>query len=174
MIGPSGLRALHASLLGHAPDQAVTVLQEAGYGAGGDVYQAFTLWLPRATRFAGPEDIDAAQLSDVVSRFFEQAGWGDLSVASIGGGALALDSAAWAEAAPATAEQPMCFYSAGMLADFFGRLSGEAVAVMEVECRSRNDARCRFLTAVPERLQRVYEGLTQGKSYEQALQTADS
>ena len=44
---------------------------------------------------------------------------------------------------------------------------------MEVECRSRNDARCRFLTAVPERLQRVYEALTQGKSYEEALQTTE-
>jgi hypothetical protein len=68
----------------------------------------------------------------------------------------------------------MCFYSAGMLADFFGRLSGEGVAVMEVECRSRGDSRCRFLTAVPERLQRVYEGITEGRSYQEALQTADS
>ena len=172
MIGPTGLRALHASLLNHAPDHAVTVLQESGYGAGGDVYQSFAAWLPRATGFARPEDIDAAQLSAVVSRFFEQEGWGDLCVTSVGGGALALDSAAWAEAEPATAEQPMCFYSAGMLAEFFGRLSGEAVAVMEVECRSRGDARCRFLTAMPERLQQVYDGITQGKSYEEALQTA--
>src|SRR2546426_9158196 len=31
-----------------------------------------------------------------------------------------------------------------------GRLSGETVAVMEVECRSRNDPRCRFLSAAPE------------------------
>jgi predicted hydrocarbon binding protein len=174
MTGPSGLRALHASLLGHAPEQTVTVLQESGYGAGADVYQAFENWLPRSTGFAKPGDIDAAQLSEVVSRFFEHAGWGDLSVTSIGGGTLALDSAVWAEAEPATAEQPMCFYSAGMLAEFFGRLSGEPVAVMEVECRSRNDARCRFLTAVPERLQKVYEALTQGKSYEEALQAADS
>jgi len=173
MIGPSGLRALHASLLGRAPEQALTVLQEAGYGAGADLYQAFVSWLPRATGFAKPEEIGAAQLSAVVSRFFEHAGWGDLSVTSIGGGTLALDSTTWAEAEVGTAEQPMCCYSAGMLADFFGRLSGEPVAVMEVECRSKSDARCRFLTAVPERLQRVYEGLTQGKSYEEALQAAE-
>ena len=169
MMGSNGLRALHASLASHAPEQALTVLQEAGYGAGADLYEAFVAWLPRATGFAKPEDIGAAQFSAVVSRFFEHAGWGDLSVTSIGGGTLALDSAAWAEAEAGTAEQPMCFYSAGMLADFFGRLSGEPVAVMEVECRSRNDVRCRFLTAVPERLQQVYEGLTQGKSYEEAL-----
>ena len=143
-IGPSGLRALHASLASHAPEQALTVLQEAGYGAGADLFQAFVAWLPRGTGFAKPEDIGASQLSAVVSRFFEHAGWGDLSVTSIGGGTLALDSAVWAEAEPGSAEQPMCSYSAGMLADFFGRLSGEPVAVMEVECRSRNDARCRW------------------------------
>ena len=66
MIGPDGLRALHASLLSHAAEQAVTVLQEAGYGAGGDLYQAFVAWLPRGTGFAKPEDIGAAQLSAVV------------------------------------------------------------------------------------------------------------
>jgi len=63
----------------------------------------------------------------------------------------------------------MCFLTAGLLADFFGRLSGEVVGVMEVECRSRNDERCRFLTAAPERLQEVYEAMTQGKTYEAAL-----
>jgi bacteriochlorophyll 4-vinyl reductase len=142
MMGPSGLRALHASLASHAPEQALTVLQEAGYGAGADLYQAFVAWLPRATGFAKPEEIGAAQLSAVVSRFFEHAGWGDLSVTSIGGGTLALDSAAWAESEPGTAQAPMCFFTAGMLADFLGRLSGESVAVMEVECRSKGDERC--------------------------------
>ncbi len=63
----------------------------------------------------------------------------------------------------------MCFFSSGMLADFFGRLSGEPVAVMEVECRSRNDERCRFLSASPDTLNEVYERMTQGTGYEQAL-----
>jgi len=43
------------------------------------------------------------------------------------------------------------------------------VAVMEVECRSKNDARCRFLSAAPDTLQQIYEQMTQGKSYEEAL-----
>src|SRR3989454_1407749 len=51
----------------------------------------------------------------------------------------------------------MCFFTAGMLADFLGRLSEETVAVMEVECRSRGDARCRFLSATPEVLEKVYK-----------------
>src|SRR2546422_7864184 len=63
----------------------------------------------------------------------------------------------------------MCYFSSGMLSDFLGRLSGEPVAVMEVECRSRNDERCRFLSASPDTLNVVYEQMTQGTSYEQAL-----
>src|SRR2546425_411950 len=83
--------------------------------------------------------------------------------------ALVVDSTDWVEADPGSADIPMCYFSSGMLSDFFGRLSGEPVAVMEVECRSRNDERCRFLSAAPETLNVVYEQMTQGTSYEQAL-----
>ena len=168
-IGRQGLRALHTSLLTHTPDQAVTILQETGYAAGSDVYWAFCAWLPGATGVGKPEDIGASELSSVLSRFFRQAGWGNVAVASIGGGTLAIDSDDWAEAEPGSAEVPMCFLSAGMLADFFGRLSGEPVGVMEVECRSRNDGRCRFLTALPDRIQQIYEEIAQGKTYEEAV-----
>jgi len=40
---------------------------------------------------------------------------------------------------------------------------------MEVECRSRGDERCRFLSATPEVLERVYNDMTAGRSYEDAL-----
>ncbi len=63
----------------------------------------------------------------------------------------------------------MCFFSAGMLADFLGRLSDETVSVMEVECRSRGDERCRFLSATPEVLGKVYNDMTAGRSYAEAL-----
>jgi hypothetical protein len=92
-----------------------------------------------------------------------------VTVTPVGTGALALDSANWAEAEPGTAQQPMCFFSTGMLADFLGRLSDETVAVMEVECRSKGDARCRFLSATPAVLEKVYNEMTQGRSYEEAL-----
>src|SRR5437879_12517176 len=38
-IGRGTLRQLHASLANHAPDQAVTILQEAGYAAGEAIYK---------------------------------------------------------------------------------------------------------------------------------------
>jgi len=156
------LRQLHASLATHAPDQAVTILQEAGYAAGAGLYQAFTA-------VNNPADLDADLLGPTLSEFFTSGGWGAVSVAPVGTGALALDSNDWAEAQPGTSQAPMCFFSAGMLADFLGRLSEETVAVMEVECRSKGDTRCRFLSATPDVLEKVYNEMTQGRSYEEAL-----
>src|SRR6266571_1875177 len=81
----------------------------------------------------------------------------------------AQESSDWAEANRGRAQTPMCFFSAGMLAYFLGRLSDETVAVMEVECRSRGDERCRFLSATPEVLEKVYSEMTAGRSYAEAL-----
>ena len=159
---PGILRQLHASLATHAPEQAVTILQEAGYAAGEGLFKAFTA-------ANNPADLDADLLAPTLSEFFTSGGWGSVTVTPVGTGALALDSADWAEAQPGTSPTPMCFFSAGMLADFLGRLSDETVAVMEVECRSRGDARCRFLSATPEVLEKVYNEMTQGRSYEDAL-----
>lgn len=168
-IGRGALAALHASLNGRAPDVAVTILQETGFAAGEGVHAAFCAWLPNGAGVATPDQLDGDQLSETLSTFFATNGWGHMTVTPLAGGALAVDSDDWAEAEPGTAESPMCFFSAGMLADFLGRLSGETVAVMEVECRSKGDARCRFLSAMPETLQRVYEAMTEGKGYEEAL-----
>ena len=168
-IGRATLRQLHASLPSHAPEQAITILQEAGYAAGETVYGAFAAWLPGRMGVHSPAELDADLLAETLSEFFASGGWGNVTLSPVGTGALALDSSDWAEADPGTAQAPMCFFSAGMLADFLGRLSGETVAVMEVECRSRGDARCRFLSATPEVLEKVYNEMTAGRSYEEAL-----
>ena len=169
---PTVVRQLHSSLMSRAPDQAIAVLQEAGYAAGEGTYRAFGAWLPARAGVDRPEDLDAELLPEVLSDFFAQAGWGTLTISPVGTGALAVDSPDWAEAEAETTQTPMCFFSAGMLADFLGRLSGEPVSVMEVECRCRGDTRCRFLSATPEVLQRVYEGMTEGRTYEEALSGA--
>lgn len=169
-IGSGGLHQLHRSLAQYAPDAAISILQEAGYASGEGVYRAFCRWLGTHAGTERPEELDAAQFGGALSDFFEASGWGHLGVAPVGGAALALDSSDWAEAEPGSAEMPMCFFSAGMLADLMGRVSGEPVAVMEVECRSRGDSICRFLSASPATLQEVYEKMTAGMSYAEALQ----
>ena len=162
MTVPGILRQLHASLAAHAPDQLITILQEAGYAAGEGLYRSFAA-------AHNPADLDADMLAATLSEFFSSGGWGSVTITPVGTGALALDSTDWVEAEPGTAQTPMCFFSAGMLADFLGRLSDETVAVLEVECRSRGDARCRFLSATPEVLERVYNDMTAGRTYEEAL-----
>jgi hypothetical protein len=118
-----------------------------------------------------PEDLDAEFLGEVASAFFEDHGWGSLSVNPIAAGILAVDSPDWVEASPdAGAQYPSCHLSSGLLADFFGRLAGETVAVMEVECRTRGDDRCRFLIGSPEMLATVYERMSGGLSYLEASQ----
>jgi predicted hydrocarbon binding protein len=162
---PSVVRQLHASLLSRAPDQAIAILQEAGYAAGEGLYRAFAA-------ANNPSDLDADLFAETLSEFFTNGGWGGLTMSPVGTEALALDSSDWVEAEPGTSQTPMCFFSAGMLADFLGRVSDEPVSVMEVECRSRGDERCRFLSATPDVLQRVYEAMTEGRTYEDALSAA--
>ena len=170
-IGRAALRQLHVSLLRDAPDAAVAILQEVGFAAGAGVYDAFRAWLAAEAGVANPDDLDAGSLNHVLSAFFVAMGWGALSVAPLGNAALAVDSSDWAEAEPGSAETAMCFFTSGMLADFLGRLSGEPVAVMEVECRSRNDARCRFLSGSPDTLNAVYAQMAEGRGYAEVLGT---
>jgi len=162
MTDPGIVRQLRASLASHAPDQMVTILQEVGYAAGEGLYRAFAAQ-------NNPASLDADLLAEVLSEFFSRGGWGTLTMSPVGTGALALDSPDWAEAEPGSAQSPMCFFSAGMLADFLGRLSDQTVSVMEVECRCRGDTRCRFLSATPEVLEKVYNEMTQGRTYADAL-----
>ena len=169
-IGTGGLRQLHRSLLQYAPDAVISVLQESGYAAGEGVYAALCTWLGTHAGTEDPSELDATLFAGALSDFFQASGWGHLTIAPLGGAALALDSSDWIEAEPDTAQIPMCFFSSGMLADLMGRVSGEQVAVMEVECRSRGDSICRFLSASPATLQQVYERMSAGMSYGEALQ----
>jgi predicted hydrocarbon binding protein len=109
-------------------------------------------------------------LGEVLAEFFGEQGWGHLTVAPLGPSVLALDSTDWAEAMDERhGDYPSCHLSCGLLADFLGRLSQGVVAVMEVECRTRGDARCRFLAGAPESLGTIYERMSQGSGYLEAL-----
>lgn len=155
-------RALHA-LRDRVGAQA---LQEAGYAAGEATFRAFSSWLPRAAGVDHPSDLAAPRLAEVLSQFFVSLGWGAVQVTAIGDAAVAVDASAWAEASPeAQLQYPSCFFTAGLLADFMGRLAEASLAVMEVECRSKGDARCRWLVGAPETLSSLYEHLTQGADY---------
>ena len=66
-------------------------------------------------------------------------------------------------------QYPSCAFTSGLLADFMSRLGDAPLAAMEVECRSRGEARCRWLIGAPESLTALYEHMAQGADYQTIL-----
>ncbi len=169
-LGRRVLQQLRATLERDAGLQAATYLQEAGFAGGEALYEAYRVWLKETTGVERPGDLDASYLGETLSGFLSSLGWGTMTATPLGGATLALDSTDWAEALDEPAgEYPSCHLSCGLLADFMGRISDGLVAVMEVECRSRGEARCRFLAGAPETLSTLYERMAQGMTYSEAL-----
>jgi predicted hydrocarbon binding protein len=149
--------------------QTAAYLQEAGFASGEDLYNAFVSRVRDVYQVDSPADLDSAFLSEALSAHFGEFGWGSLRSTPLSAAVLALDSEDWAEAAPEGGGQyPSCHLTSGLLSDFLGRMSGEPVAVMEVECRSRGDDRCRFLVGSPESLAIVYNRMVHGATYAEA------
>ena len=167
-IGRRVLHQLRASLERDTGLQASSYLQEAGFAGGEELFGEFAEWLLATRGVERPGELDMAYLSEVLAEFFTDQGWGALTARPLGA-VLALDAADWAEAGGASSEFPSCHVTCGMLADFLGRMSNGLVAVMEVECRSRGDSRCRFLAGAPETLSALYDRMAQGASYPEAL-----
>jgi predicted hydrocarbon binding protein len=166
------LIVLRAALFRDVGVSAVPPLQEAGYAAGQGMYDAFSRWLASRGQ-ASPDALAAAEFSLRATDFFREAGWGGIEVGALDGVAT-IDSPDWAESDPAyPLDFPGCYYSAGMLADFFGRLAGAPLSAMEVECRSMGASRCRFLVGTGDVLQHIYDEMARGVSYEQVASAAD-
>jgi len=169
-LGRKVIHQLRASLERDAGIQAATHLQEAGFAGGEELYDAFAGWLKAERNVDPPSELDVQFLGEVLSDFFAEQGWGKLSAMPLGEAVLALDSENWAEALDQPEGQyPSCHLSCGLLADFLGRVSQGQVAVMEVECRSRGDRKCRFLAGAPETLSVLYERMAQGSGYVEAI-----
>ena len=165
----AGLRDALMRDLGYG---AAGYLQETGYAGGGALFEAFRAWL--AVRGAPePESLSMGALQTHATDFFRECGWGSLAVGDLHETVATLDSADWGEATVgAGLEHPGCHLSSGMFADFFGRVAGATLAVMEVECRSAGYERCRFLLGSQEVLQQVYEGMAAGAPYDEAVGAA--
>lgn len=168
-VAREAFTTLHSVLFRDAGANAASYLQEAGYAGGPALHDAFGRWC--ASRgHPSPEQFGIGEFGGRAAEFLADLGWGRVTVETLHESALAVDSPDWMEANPAAGMQyPGCYFSAGMLADFFGRLAGAQLVAMEVECRSVGHERCRFLLASAETIQHVYDGLTQGVGYEDSL-----
>jgi len=164
------LHQLRASLERDVGMQTATWLQEAGFAGGEAIYHAYRGWMAGRFGIEEPAGLDVRHLGETLTGFFRETGWGSLTVAPIAQAVIALDSVDWSEADPAAGSQyPSCHLSSGMLADFLGRVSNTTLGVMEVECLSRGDTRCRFLAGSPDTLQLLYDRMAEGQTYQEAL-----
>ncbi len=163
------LAALRAALFRDLEGNAAGYLQEAGYAGGGALFAGFSAWAARRG-YTTPETIAAADFQRFATEFFRDLGWGSIALGTLHGVVATLDSEDWGEADPhAAMEFPGCHLTTGMFADFFGRLAGTPMAVMEVECRSMGAPRCRFLLGSAEALHRVYDAMSNGIPYDDAV-----
>ncbi len=167
-LSRASLTTLRAALMRDG-GSAASYLQEAGYAGGDATWEAFTRWLAERTDIA-PDALDVDAFESRATEFFRDAGWGTLEIGAISDTVATVDSPDWGEADPASAlEHPGCHLTTGMFADLFGRVAGSPVAVLEVECRSAGAARCRFLIANPEFLEQVFDEMSTGRGYEEAI-----
>ena len=167
-IPVASLAALRVALSEEVgPDAAARALASAGHAAGDALIVQLTG--PDAAQ-TSVSDIGEATYWRRLSHLFSARGWGTLTQSSAHEGVGALDASDWVEAnEDAQANRPSCFFTTGMLANLLGSAAGTPISVLEVECRSRGDARCRFLFGSNEALQAVYDRVGAGQSAEAAL-----
>jgi uncharacterized protein len=170
-VTKDALAALRNALMRDTGHAAAGYFQEAGYAGGGALFEAFRGWLV-GRGASSPESLSLGDFQSLAAEFFEEAGWGSLTVGSLHDTVAMLDSPNWGEASDGGMEHPCCHLSAGMFADFFGRVADAPLAVMEVECRSTGAERCRFLLGSTEVMQHVYEAMSAGHDYDAAVESA--
>lgn len=172
-LPPSALHAIHrAALRDRSPAEAAALVRQVGFETGQDFLDAFGHWLEHHSQDPGadPASLAPDEFWEHLSNFFSGFGWGRLDFEQIHPGVAALTSTEWAEAGTDTgARQPSCHFTTGMLADLLSRLVGSDLAVLEVECRSRGDAGCRFLLGGADALEAVFDGLRQGQPVDAAV-----
>ncbi len=171
-IGRKALIATRRTLLEDLGERGMQRLQEIGCAAGEELYESFGSWLPEFAGVSSTEELDAGKLEEVLTDFFGGLGWGGIAIERLGSTGLGISSEDWAEADPAErSEYPSCFFSAGLFADFLTRMAeGNAISIMEVECRSRGDERCRFLAGAPSTLDAVYNANEEGRDYREVFE----
>ena len=159
-------------------DTAARALRSAGNAAGDAFFRSLAHGFGNTAGTDDPERAAREQLSAVdqaafwrrFGELFAQRGWGHLSLSPVHPGVAALDAADWVEADPeAAASRPGCFFTTGLLASVLGHVAGDDVAVLEVECRSHGDARCRFVFGAPATLDSLFRALQDGRGLEDSL-----
>lgn len=170
-IPVASLAALrHALAQEVGADAAARALAAAGKAAGDALFSQLAYSNDAQDGAPSVAGLGEATFWRRLSQLFGSRGWGTLSHSAAHEGVGALEAPDWVEAdAEARAGRPSCFFTTGVLANLLGNAAGAAVSVLEVECRSRGDARCRFLFGSAAALDALYERVGSGESADSAL-----
>lgn len=162
-------RALEATV---GPDAAARALHLAGHEAGDAI---FALLRDAAAPSAAPlAELEEGEFWQRLSALFLERDWGELHFEDLHAGIGALESADWTEAdSDSSALRPSCHFTVGMIANLLGRVAQDEVGVIESECRSRGDLRCRFLFGGRGALDQVYAGVKLGARADDLLAGLD-
>ena len=162
----ASLAALRDSLVSSVgPEAAALALRQAGHAAGDALHRILS---------GGDADelvsIPAETFWNQLATLFSARGWGHLSYSQVHAGVGSLESTNWAEVrADGSAGQPSCHFTTGILANLLGQIADAEVAVLEAECRSRGDQRCRFLFGGADAVYAVYDRIAAGDPADAAL-----
>jgi hypothetical protein len=150
-------------------DDAARMLQGAGQAAGDALFPLIENGGPVGTD--GPiGSVPGSTFWHRLGELLANRGWGHLVHEPAHPGLGALETTDWAEAdAAGSALRPSCHFTTGLLANLLGRVAGAEIGVLEVECRSRGDLRCRFLFGGAPALEAVYHRLADGEPLDSTL-----
>src|SRR3954468_18937432 len=127
-ISRDSLTALRSALFRDLGGNAATYLQDAGYAGAAAVYEAFSGWL-MANGGPAPESLALDDFAAAMGEFFAAAGWGTMGFSVAENRVATMESRNWAAATVAErAETSGCFYTSGVFADFFGRITDAPVS----------------------------------------------
>ena len=166
---PTLLELRAAVLTSSAPEAAVASLRDAGFAGGEAVHAAFERWLAETGEPSSEGDwsrADAGSLSiedfgGRTSRFFRDAGWGEVSFQPDDTEGVAIvDIVDCWEGSADGGLAPGCHLTTGLLASFFGLIAGYPVAVLETECCGGDGTRCRFVMGNAEVMNAWWERLS--------------
>ena len=145
--------------------ETVRAMHHAGYTAG--LSAAFMI-----NREAGGDAFALASepFWRLLSNYFSTRGWGTLEHRAAHPGIGVLSSGDWAESSAGAGSEAGCSVSAGLLSGILSQLAGDAVAVLEVRCRSRGHDACDFAFGSETAVHELYGRMLDGADIEHALQ----
>lgn len=146
------------------PSQLPNVLRRIGMETGGTLHGLF-----KERISGGGGDLGSDAFWSSLDTFFQDLGWGALEHERLHPGVISVASTDWFESSEHESGNPSCHFTVGVLGELFRQFASLEVAVMEVGCRSTGAKECRFLIGGPEALESVFQRITEGSHYREAV-----